>query len=166
MNKIIFIAGVSGSGKSTIGKLLSQKIKIPFFDADDFHSKENKEKMKAGFPLDDNDRQKWLHDLNKLGVEESKSQGAVIACSALKKKYRAILATDIPQPIFILLYGSYKIIFERIKQRKDHFMPAQLLQSQFKDLEIADDAFVIDVNNNAEKIVEAIQDYLFRKEKP
>ena len=92
MNRIIYIIGVSGTGKTTTGKLLSQKTGIPFFDADDYHSAANKEKMKAGHPLNDDDRKEWLQEINKLALEQTKLQGAIIACSALKEKYRVVLS--------------------------------------------------------------------------
>ncbi len=163
MNDVIYIMGVSGSGKTTIGKLLSVQTGFPFFDADDFHSASNKEKMKAGIPLDDNDRQQWLQKLNVLALEQSKLKGAIIACSALKKKYRDILATGIPQPTWIFLEGSYELIYERMQKRKDHFMPPALLRSQFEELEIPADAFMINIKNEPAKIVEMIMQNLSEK---
>lgn len=159
MNAIIYLMGVAGSGKTTIGELLSLKTGIPFFDGDDFHSAENKKKMKAGKPLTDQDRQQWLHQLNLLSLEQSKLEGAIIACSALKEKYRDALANNIQQPIWIFLEGNYEMIYHRMKQR-DHFMPVQLLQSQFSDLEMPASAFTVDIKNNPEKIVEMIMRYL------
>jgi carbohydrate kinase, thermoresistant glucokinase family len=159
MHAVIYIVGVSGSGKTTIGKLLSVKTGLPFFDADDFHSAGNKEKMKAGQPLTDEDRQQWLQQLNSVAIEQSKLKGAIIACSALKEKYRIVLAHNISQPIWIFLQGSYELIYERMKQR-NHFMPAQLLQSQFSDLEMPASAFTIDIKNDPEKIIEMIMQYL------
>ena len=87
--------GVSGSGKSTIGKLLSQEFNIPFFDGDDFHPKENIEKMSSGQPLNDNDRQSWLEVLNGLAIKELEKSNCIIVCSALKQKYREILSQNI-----------------------------------------------------------------------
>src|SRR5204863_7094941 len=95
---IIFIMGVSGSGKTTIGKLLSGKTTLPFFDGDDLHSDANKEKMKAGIPLTDDDRAEWLLKINQLAKEQMRKQGAIIACSALKEKYREILMDEITVP--------------------------------------------------------------------
>ena len=89
--------GVSGSGKTTIGKMLSGRTGIPFFDGDDFHPPSNKEKMKSGHPLNDEDRQVWLQKLNLLAVAQSNGNGAIIACSALKEKYRVLLSSGVPQ---------------------------------------------------------------------
>ena len=160
MSHIIYIMGVAGSGKTTIGKLLSLKTGLPFFDGDDFHPMENKEKMKAGHPLTDDDRQQWLQQLNALAIDKSKLKGAIIACSALKEKYRAILGTDIKGPVWVFLQGNYETIHERMKKRKDHFMPARLLQSQFDNLEIPASAFTADIKNDPDKIVELIMQYL------
>ena len=160
MNKIIFITGVAGSGKTTIGKLLSQKTGIPFLDADDFHPANNKAKMKAGRPLTDDDRQQWLEQLNKLAVDEMKVKGAIIACSALKEKYRILLAQNISDTAWIFLQGDYQTIYERIKNRKDHFMPPQLLQSQFDSLEIPASALMVDIVKDTDSVMEAILQYL------
>ena len=159
MNPIIYIMGVAGSGKTTIGKVLSFKTGIPFFDGDDFHPPSNKEKMKAGHSLTDDDRQQWLQRLNTLAVEHSGLKGAVIACSALKEKYRVILSSGVQQNIWIFLQGDYELILERMKKR-DHFMPVQLLHSQFDTLEIPQSAFIIDIKNDPDKIVEMIIAYM------
>ena len=160
MSHIIYIIGVAGSGKTTIGKLLSLKTGLPFFDGDDFHPAENKEKMKAGHPLTDEDRQQWLQQLNKLAIDKSKLKGAIIACSALKEKYRIVLGSGITTPAWIFLQGNYELIHERMKKRKGHFMPAQLLQSQFDNLEIPASALMVDIKKESDKIVEIIMQYL------
>jgi gluconokinase len=160
MNDIIYLMGVAGSGKTTIGKLLSLHTDVPFFDADDLHPARNKEKMKAGNPLDDKDREPWLLKLNALAIEQSKLKGAIIACSALKKKYRDVLALGISKPTWILLEGSYEIIYERMQKRKDHFMPPALLQSQFENLQVPADALKVNINNEPAKIVEMIMQHL------
>ena len=151
--------GVSGSGKTTIAKLLSKKTGLPFFDGDDFHPSDNTEKMKAGHPLTDEDRQQWLHTINALAGEQSKLKGAIIACSALKKKYRIILSQDILKPTWIFLQGTYDLIHKRMEKR-DHFMPVQLLRYQFEDLEIPTAAVTVDIKNEPDKIVEMIVQYL------
>ncbi len=151
---VIYIMGVAGSGKSTIGIKLSEATAIPFFDADDFHPPANKEKMKAGKPLDDDDRKGWLSTINELAKENSQKSGAIIACSSLKEKYRIQLSEGIKSPVYwILLQGSFSLIQERMKGRKDHFMPAGLLQSQFDTLETPGHAIVMDINNSPEQIV-------------
>jgi carbohydrate kinase (thermoresistant glucokinase family) len=159
-NNIIYIMGVSGCGKTTIGKLLSQRIGIPFFDGDDFHSAANVEKMKAGEPLNDEDRSEWLQKINELAFEEQQLNGAIIACSALKEKYRIVLNSGITKPVWIFLQGSYQIIFQRLQNRQGHYMPPALLQSQFDNLEIPASAFSINIANEPATIVELILDKL------
>ena len=154
VTSIVYIMGVAGSGKSTIAKKLSAKTGVPFFDADDFHPLVNKEKMKAGQPLNDDDRKGWLTSLNKLANEQSQKKGAIIACSALKEKYRAALSEGIEIPVYwILLQGSFELIQERMKTRKEHFMPASLLQSQFDTLETPTGAIKMDIINSPDEIV-------------
>lgn len=158
---VIYIMGVSGSGKTTIGKKLSAAVGIPFFDGDDYHPDSNKEKMKAGHPLDDDDRKEWLISLHGLAKRESKRSGAIIACSALKERYRALLAKDITVPVFwVFLQGDYELISQRMKSRKDHYMPESLLQSQFETLEAPANAIMVDVNKEPEEIVNTIKNKL------
>src|SRR5689334_1403374 len=99
-NCIIYVMGVSGSGKTTVGEKLAEKIALPFFDADDFHSAANKQKMTASIPLTDEDRQSWLNNMNQAAREQAKRSGAVFACSALKKKYRTVLSSGISIPLY------------------------------------------------------------------
>ncbi len=160
MRHIIYIMGVSGSGKTTIGKILSQKTGIPFFDGDDFHSSVNKEKMKSGHPLTDDDRKEWLAQLNRLATEQIKIKGAIIACSALKKKYRSVLAEGVSNIKWIFLEGSYDTIHKRLKRRAGHYMPVQLLLSQFENLEVPVNALSINIENSPEAIVEIISQHL------
>lgn len=148
------IAGVSGSGKTTVGQLLSIKLSISFYDADDFHPKENVEKMKNSNPLNDEDRLPWLLQLNKLLKEKTNS--CILACSALKENYRKILAQDIEEKIhWIFLQGDYNLISERMKKR-NHFMPAALLQSQFDIFEEADYGVKISIDQKVQQIVKEI----------
>lgn len=156
-NHILYIMGVSGSGKTTIGKMLSEKTGIPFFDGDDFHPAANIEKMASGQPLNDDDRQGWLIALNILAKKEMGKKGAIIACSALKYKYREILKKELePNCFFIFLNGTFATIENRLKQRGGHFMPTQLLQSQFDALQPPEDAFIFDIKNEPTAIVDAI----------
>ena len=159
---VIYIMGVSGSGKTTVGKKLSANTGIPFFDGDDFHSSSNRKKMEAGHPLNDDDRKAWLHGINELAKDQiKKTQGAIIACSALKEKYRGVLSAGISDcVIWIFLRGSYELIHKRLVARKDHFMPASLLISQFEALEIPLDALNIDIAIGPDQIVEIINAYL------
>lgn len=155
--KIIFIMGVSGSGKTTIGQLLAKEIAAPFFDADDFHPIENVEKMKAGNPLNDQDRGPWLTNLNKLAKIQLTQKGAVITCSALKAKYRARLAEGLPNVItWIFLNGKFETILARMNQREGHYMPASLLQSQFDALEVPNNAFEVDIEQKPSEIITQI----------
>lgn len=154
---IIFIMGVSGSGKTTIGEKLAAKMGLPFFDGDDFHTPSNKEKMNRGIPLTDDDRKDWLIQMNNAAKDQAKLAGAVIACSALKEKYRTILSSGITIPLYwVFLQGSFELIKKRMEDRKDHFMPAGLLSSQFDALEIPDNCITIDISNSPDKIVDMI----------
>lgn len=159
--QIIFVMGVSGSGKTTIGKLVAEKLTIPFFDADDFHPKENVEKMSSGKPLNDEDRAPWLDNLNELAKEQLTQEGAVITCSALKEKYRTRLERDLVfPPRWIFLHGDFEVILERINQREGHYMPASLLQSQFDDLEIPENAYEVDIDQTPDEILVQVLTHL------
>ena len=126
----IFIIGVSGVGKSTIGNLMSKEVSIPFFDGDDFHSEQNVKKMAEGKALNDDDRYEWLVKLNNLAKEQTKKNGCIIACSALKEGYRKLLKSDIEDSVkWILLDGTYENIKNRMSYRKGHYMPVALLKS-------------------------------------
>jgi 6-phosphogluconate dehydrogenase len=138
MNHFAYIImGVSGSGKSTIGKLLSEELKIDFFDGDDFHPEENIKKMAQGISLNDSDRYPWLIEINNKCKQAIKERRSVIfACSALKEFYRKILSTGIEKEVvWIYLKGNKEIIGERLQKREGHFMPVSLLESQFDTLE-------------------------------
>jgi gluconokinase len=154
---IIYIMGVSGSGKTTVGKKLAEKIGLPFFDADDFHSPANKQKMTAGIPLTDEDRQAWLNKMNQAAREQAKLSGAVFGCSALKQRYRTVLSSGITIPLYwVFLRGSFELIKKRMEERKDHFMPPGLLSSQFADLEIPEKSITIDITKSPHEIVDSI----------
>lgn len=140
MKPLVVLLGVSGSGKSTVGRLLARELRVPFKDADDLHSQANLNKMAAGEPLDDDDRWPWLQEVgNVLSAADSEHTGLVIACSALKRSYRlAILAVE-PRTRFVLLDGPREVLEDRLAQREGHFMPASLLDSQLATLEQLDD---------------------------
>ncbi|PWL38646.1 gluconate kinase [Flagellimonas aquimarina] len=160
IKRVYVIMGVSGTGKSTIGKLLSKTLQIPFFDGDDFHPEANIKKMKAGNPLNDDDRKGWLIRLNEL-AKEHKSQGAIIACSALKKSYRDILLEDMKGSLeFIYLKGSFELIKSRLESRKGHFMPLKLLKSQFDTLEAPEKAITVPISLTPDLIVQEITNQL------
>lgn len=157
MGKPIYIVmGVSGTGKTTIGELLAKNLKLPFFDGDDFHPEANIKKMASGKPLTDLDRKGWLTKLNRLAIEH-KPKGAVIACSALKEKYRLMLKESVnSQMEFIFLDASFEQIKNRMAKRKDHFMPIKLLQSQFDTLEPPQNAIKVEASKSPKKIIELI----------
>ena len=155
--------GVSGSGKTTIGRLLSEKTGIPFFDGDAYHSVANKEKMKTGNPLTDLDRQGWLQSLNKLAAAESVKAGAIIACSALKENYRKLLSENLDNPTWVFLKGSFELISRRMKYRTGHFMSPLLLQSQFDTLEAPQSAIIVQIDNDPEEITDNIIQLLKEK---
>lgn len=150
--KSLVIMGVSGSGKTTVGKLLAQKTELKFLDGDDFHPPENVAKMSSGTPLTDDDRQGWLETL--ASVIHDADELTIIACSALKASYREILK----EAEFIFLYGSPKLLADRINQRSGHYMPPGLLQSQLETLEVPKDALALNVVESPQKLVEQIID--------
>jgi len=128
--------GVSGSGKTTIGRLLAQDLGWPFYDGDDFHPQANIDKMRQGIPLTDDDRDAWLTALRQqIETFIDNRQSAVLACSALKQAYRERLRGDRPEVRFIYLKGDYALIRQRLQGRQGHFMKADLLSSQFATLE-------------------------------
>ena len=154
---VIYIMGVSGSGKTTIGKLLAQKTGYPFYDADDFHSIENKKKMNAGIPLTDDDRWPWLNSMHNFVVEEIQTHPVILVCSALKQCYREKLSELIEDNChWFFLDGDFNTIQDRLNNRSEHYMPASLLQSQFDALEIPKHATRIDIRRSPEEITESI----------
>jgi gluconokinase len=154
---IIVLMGVSGSGKTTIGKLLSQKLGWPFLDGDDFHPASNIEKMSRGIPLTDDDRLPWLQRIaEEIRKYESENRNVIFACSALKEAYRKILKSGGAQIKFVLLEGSFDLIHERLATRKGHFMKPEMLQSQFEALEETPDLIVIDIGQTPEQITNEI----------
>ena len=158
---IAVLMGVSGSGKTTIGTALAERLGWPFLDGDDFHPPENVAKMSAGTPLTDEDRWPWLDRLNaELRAREAKGESAVLACSALRQAYRDRLARGLADWKLVFLHGSLELLQRRMKERKHRYMPASLLQSQFATLEPPADAIRIDVAGSLEQSVEAIREAL------
>lgn len=146
--------GVAGSGKTTVAKLFAKKTGAIFYEGDDFHPPENVGKMRGGIPLTDADRQKWLQALRKIIVRAlAKKEFAVLACSALKAKYRDELAADDARVKFVHLTGPRTLIAERLKNRRGHFLPPALLESQLAILEPPWDALVFNCEKSPKKIV-------------
>lgn len=150
----IIVMGVSGSGKTTIGSLLAKELNWKFYDADDFHPQSNKDKMSAGIPLTDEDRASWLQALQEL--IRLKAEPFVLACSALKEKYRNYLRIN-EQIKVVYLKGSFEQIEERLSERKNHYMPVKLLQSQFDALEEPQDALIVDISHTPQEIIQIIR---------
>lgn len=160
MNMVIVLMGVSGSGKTTVGRLLSRELGWKYYEGDDFHPPANVEKMRSGIPLDDADRKPWLETLRDL-IRSCLEQGdsAVFACSALKKSYREFLRIN-ERVVFIYLKGDYEIIRQRLTGRVGHFMNPDLLDSQFAALEEPETVMCIDVSLSPGEIVNLIKSRL------
>lgn len=153
----IVVMGVSGVGKTTIGQMLSAATGLPFFDGDNFHPQANIDKMAAGMPLTNADRQGWLKTLHQLLKAQLQQQGCVVACSALKQQYRDVLSNGLgDKVVFVYLQGSYEAVLQRLEQRKGHFMQASLLQSQFDTLEPPTNAIEVSITKTPEAIVQYI----------
>ena len=158
---VIIVMGVSGSGKTTVGEKLAQQLKLPFYDADDFHSAANIEKMSHGTPLTDDDRRDWLATLaTKIGEWEA-AGGAVLASSALKEKYRTTLQSQAQQPLhWVFLDGPKKLLLERMGTRKGHYMHANMLDSQLATLERPAYALRLSIEDSVDKLVDQTVDAL------
>ena len=155
---IALLMGVSGSGKTSIGAALAERLGWPFLDGDDFHPPENVAKMKSGTPLTDDDRWPWLDRLNaELRTREARGENAVLACSALKQAYRDRLSSGLANWRLVFLHGSFELLRRRAEERKHRYMPASLLQSQFDTLEPPEEAIRIDVAEPLEHSVEKIR---------
>ena len=157
---IVIVFGVSGAGKTTIGKLLAEDLGWWFYEADDFHPPANIEKMRRGIPLTDEDRWPWLQSLRERIVRAlGAGENAVLACSALKEKYRRYLRIN-SDVRFVFLRGDYALIAEQLRQRRGHFMNPALLRSQFADLEEPppdEDVLTIELGRTPQELVEEIK---------
>jgi len=149
--------GVTGSGKSTVGKLLAQQLGWKFFDGDDFHSPANIEKMRRGMPLNDDDRRPWLEAIREsIRKMVERSENAVIACSALKHSYRQMLRIT-GEVVFVYLKANIDTVRERLRNRTGHFMNPDLIQSQFDTLEESEQALRVDASLPPGEIVRRIR---------
>jgi len=157
---IVIVFGVSGAGKTTIGKLLAEQFGWRFYEADDFHPSANIEKMRNGRPLTDEDRSPWLERLREQITRSfAAKENAVLACSALKRAYRQRLRVS-DDVKFVFLRGNYALIERQLGRRRGHFMNPALLQSQFADLEKPEsdeDAITIELGQSPEELVEQIK---------
>jgi len=154
---VIVIMGVSGSGKTTVGRELARATGAPFFDADDFHSAANVEKMRRGEPLDEANRLPWLARLREVVDEWLPSDRfAVLACSALTVRSRALLGVERPGVKLVFLNGPPELVWRRMHSRR-HFMPPELLASQLATLEAPTDALELDVRRPVDELVEEIR---------
>lgn len=162
MGQAIIIMGVCGTGKTTVGEALAERLGCPFLEGDSFHPPENVEKMRAGTPLDDDDRWPWLRELGKAIADKDEEDGYVIAsCSALKRAYRDCLRDQIGSGdvLFVLLHGKRSLLMQRLQERSHRYMPSSLLDSQLNTLELpeADEAALsLDVKAPASNLVDTI----------
>jgi gluconokinase len=156
----VIIFGVSGAGKTTVGKLLSEELGWRFYEADDFHSHANIEKLHRGVPLTDEDRWPWLENLRELIKQcVAARENAVLACSALKRAYRQRLHVS-EEVKFVFLRGNYALIAEHLRHRRGHFMNPELLRSQFADLEepgADEEAQTIELGRTPQELAEEIK---------
>ncbi|MEG4093084.1 gluconokinase [Microcoleus sp. Pol12B4] len=158
---ITIVMGVSGSGKTTVGKLLAQSLNCDFSDADDFHPSANIEKMSCGIPLEDADRLPWLLELQAaIDWWLWEDRNVVLACSALKASYREMLCRDPQRMKIVYLKCSFEVLAARLTSRENHYMKADLLLSQLNTLEEPEDAIIIDASQPLEVILRQIRHHL------
>ena len=162
---VIVLIGPMGCGKTTIGQKLAIQLGWQFYDGDDFHPESNKRKMAEGIPLDDNDRQPWLETLHEVIVEHlSGERSMILACSALKKKYRDLLGIDQHRVFSVFLHGSFSLLHERIVSRSHEYMDEGLLQSQLDTLEEPRTGLTVDISGSPEQICQTIIQELLDKQ--
>jgi len=155
--RFFIVMGVSGCGKTSVGKSLADSLGWDFYDADDFHPPENVAKMAGGTPLDDSDRAPWLASLHDMISSKLTADApGVLACSALKERYRRQLMDGNHDVQIIYLKGSYDLIWSRMEERTDHYMKPHMLKSQFKALEEPSNALTIDISMPVDEIVQEI----------
>lgn len=156
---VVVLMGVSGSGKTTVGRVLAEQLGWPFVEGDDYHPPANVEKMRAGVPLADEDRRPWLRAL-RARIEEAcvRGEDVVLSCSALKHEYREYLEDHDPACVhYVYLSGSEELIRRRLEAREGHFMDPALIHSQFEALEPPEDAVQVDAGPPPEVIAAEIR---------
>lgn len=152
---LVALMGVSGSGKTTVGRILAARLGVPFAEADDFHPPENVAKMAAGIPLDDADRLPWLEAIGRW-LDDRGAGGGLVTCSALRRTYRDLLRSHAPQLCFLHLDGPAELLARRLARRRGHFMPVSLFRSQLETLEpLQDDerGAVVRVDGDPDEVV-------------
>ena len=154
---VLILIGPMGCGKTTIGKMLAERIGWPFYDGDDFHPRENVEKMRAGLPLTDEDRKTWLENLH-MHIQRwlMEDRNAILACSALKQAYRDTLGVDQDTVKSVYLKGSHELLRKRIEDRKHPYMNKDLLRSQIEAMEEPKGGLTADISQTPEMTVETI----------
>jgi carbohydrate kinase (thermoresistant glucokinase family) len=157
IHMVLILIGPMGCGKTTIGKMLADKIGWSFYDGDDFHPRENVEKMRAGVPLTDEDRKAWLENLHGyIQRRLMENRNAILACSALKQAYRDTLGVDQDTVKTVYLKGSYELLRKRLEDRKHPYMNKDLLKSQLETMEEPKDGLTVDISQTPEIVVETI----------
>jgi gluconokinase len=155
---VVLVMGVSGAGKTTVGRRLADELGWDFFDGDDLHPAANVRKMASGVPLDDGDREPWLREIRALVDRRcERGQPAVVACSALKRRYREVLLGGTAGVALVYLRGSREILAERLRERRGHFMPPGLLETQLDALEEPRQALTVDVSPSPAEIVRSLR---------
>lgn len=159
--KRIVVMGVSGSGKTTVGELLGERIGLPYRDGDDLHPQSNIDKMAQGVPLTDEDRWPWLQRVGEWLADHP--DGGIIGCSALKRSYRDLIRKSAPGVVFVHVHGPREVLEERMRHRDGHFMPPSLLDSQFETLEALDadeTGDVFDISAPPRQVVDRVVSWL------
>jgi gluconokinase len=157
----LVLMGVSGCGKTSVGQSLSEQLGWPFYDGDDFHSPENVSKMLKGTPLNDEDRINWLEALQDLISDQlDAGENLILACSALKAKYRQQLSLGNEGLVFVFLNGDFDLIWSRMQTRNDHYMNPDMLKSQFNTLETPSNALEVNIDQPIKTIIQEIIGFL------